>query len=61
VLNAAKEPPKMGNDLVTELLLLYAFICTFALRKGSNSKQYGKVNQDVTLVCVFWKKRVCYY
>jgi hypothetical protein len=42
--NEAKEPLKKGNDLVTELLLFYAFLYTFRLRKGSKAMQIGTVN-----------------
>jgi len=47
---------KTGNDLVTELVLFYAFFCAFPSHKGSKSMKYGKVNQRVTLVCIIWVK-----
>jgi len=37
VKNEATKPFKTGNDLVTELLLFFAFICTFASCKGSKA------------------------
>jgi hypothetical protein len=43
---------KMGNDLVTELMLFYAFFCAFTSRKGNKSMQYNEVYQRVTFVCV---------
>ena len=35
--NEAKETSETGNDLVTELLLQYAFFSVFASRKGSKA------------------------
>jgi len=58
VQNKAKETPETGNDLVTELLLQYAFLCIFTSGAGSKVMQYNTVNQHIAFIFVFLIKQV---
>jgi len=51
----------MGNDLVTELMPTYAFLCFFTSYNGSKTKYYVKVKQHVTFIFRFWEKGLDFY
>ena len=44
----------MGNDLVTELLLFYAFLYHFIIFKISKTMYIEVVSQFVTCFIAFW-------
>jgi len=54
--NGAKKSSKMGNELVSELLLFFAFFCLFTLCKRSKTAQNSAIYQQVTLIFVLGER-----
>ena len=53
----ATKPPKKGNDLVTELMLKYAFFYHFDLIKRCKVKQYNDDYKHIRCCWVFMVNR----